>query len=99
MHERVVEQPVFAERLMFMKAAQQAITASRYDKQLSKAVLARSRARQTDPVTLTYRVGDHVFYYWYNPKRGYKHGDRWFGPASVVGIQGTTFGWHIEGPL
>ena len=89
LHERIAEEPQFAERLSLMKAAQRAIVAARYDKQISKAMLARSRGTGADPVTATYRTGDAVYYWRHNAKAGSKHRERWFGPATVVGIQGN----------
>ena len=54
LHERISEEPAFAERLSLMKAAQAGIIAARYSQQLSNTMLAKSRGKATEPLTQTY---------------------------------------------
>ena len=49
LHERVTRDRAFSERIAMMSAAQRSITSLRYDRALSRAVLARSRAHGADP--------------------------------------------------
>ena len=79
-----------------MKAAQKAIVATKYDKAISRSVLARSRAKATDPLAATWHIGDAAFYWRTDGKKGAKNRERWFGPAAVVGVQGNTL-WLFGG--
>ena len=49
LHERVTRDRAFSERIAMMSAAQRSITSLRYDRALSRAVIARSRAHGADP--------------------------------------------------
>ena len=63
LHERVTRERTCSERIAMMSAAQRSITSLRYDRPLSRAVLARLRAHGADPARQLFHVGD-VVYYW-----------------------------------
>ena len=70
-----------------MSAAQRSITSLRYDRALSRAVLARSRAHGADPARQLFQVGDVVYYWRGNGKAKREWAAHWHGPATVIGLQ------------
>ena len=77
----------FSERIAMMSAAQRSITSLRYDRALSRAVLARSRAHGADPARQLFQVGDVVYYWRGNGKAKREWAALWHGPATVIGLQ------------
>ena len=77
----------FSERIAMMSAAQRSITSLRYDRALSKAVLARSRAHGADPARQLFQVGDVVYYWRSNGKAKREWAAHWHGLATVIGLQ------------
>ena len=70
-----------------MSAAQRSITSVRYDRPLSRAVLARSRAHGADPARQLFQIGD-VVYYWRGNRKAKREWDaHWHGPATIIGLQ------------
>ena len=74
----------FPERIAMMSAAQRSITSLRYDRALSRAVLARSRAHSAHPL---FQVGDVVYQWRGNGKAKREWGAHWHGFATVIGLQ------------
>ena len=70
-----------------MSAAQRSITSLRYDRALSRAVLARSRAHSADPARQLFQIGDVVYYWRGNGKAKREWAAHWHGPATVIGLQ------------
>ena len=87
LHERVTRDRAFSERIAMMSAAQRSITSLRYDRALSRAVLARSRAHGADPARQLFQVGDVVYYWRDNGKAKREWAAHWHGPATVIGLQ------------
>ena len=58
LHERVTRDRAFSERIAMMSAKQRSITSLRYDRALSRAVLARSRAHCADPARPLFQIGE-----------------------------------------
>ena len=87
LHERVTRDRAFSERIAMMSAAQRSITSLRYDRALSRAVLARSRAHGADPARQLFQVGDVVYYRSGNGKAKREWAAHWHGLATVVGLQ------------
>ena len=87
LHERVTRDRAFSERIAMMSAAQRSITSLRYDRALSRAVLARSRAHGADPARQLFQVGDVVYYWRGNGKAKCEWAAHWHGPATVIGLQ------------
>ena len=87
LHERVTTDRAFSERIAMMSAAQRSITSLRYDRALSRAVHARSRARGADPARQLFQVGDVVYYWRGNGKAKREWAAHWHGPATVTGLQ------------
>ena len=87
LHERVTRDRAFSERIAMMSAAQRSITSLRYDRALSRAVLARSRAHGADPARQLFQVGDVVYYWRGNGKAKRESAAHWHGPATVIGLQ------------
>ena len=85
-HERVTRDRTLSERIAMMSAAHRSITSLRYDRALSRAVLARSRAHVADPARQLFQVGD-VVYYWSNGKAKREWAAHWHGPAKVIVLQ------------
>ena len=73
--------------LTMMSAAQRSITSLRYDRALSRAVLARSQAQVADPARQLFQVGDVVYYWRGNGKAKREWAAHWHGPATVIGLQ------------
>ena len=84
---RVTKYRAFSERIAMMSAAQRSITSLRYDRALSRAVLAKSRAHFADPARQLFQVGDVVCYWRGNGKAKREWAAHWHGPASVIGLQ------------
>ena len=80
----------FAERLELVSAVQRGATAVRYSRGLSKAFLARSRAKESVPAEHHYSIGDQVFYWRGVGKKKSQWAERWHGVAVVVGIEGQN---------
>ena len=70
-----------------MSAAQRSITSLRYDRALSRAVLARSRAHGADPARQLFQVGDVVYYWRGNGKAKREWAAHRHGLATVIGLQ------------
>ena len=70
-----------------MSAAQRSITSLRYDRALSRAVLARSRAHGADPARQLFQVGDVVYYWRGNGTAKREWAAHWHGPATIIGLQ------------
>ena len=70
-----------------MSVAQRSITSLRYDRALSRAVLARSRAHGADPARQLFQVGDVVYYWRGNGKAKREWAAHWHGSATVIGLQ------------
>ena len=87
LHERVTRDRAFSERITMMSAAQRSISSLRYDRALSRAVLARSRAHGADPARQLCQVGDVVYYWRGNGKAKREWAAHWHGPATVIGLQ------------
>ena len=77
----------FSERIAMMSAAQRSITSMRYDRALSRAVLARSRAHGADPTRQLFQIGDVVYNWRGNGKEKHEWAAHWHGPATVIGLQ------------
>ena len=86
-HERVTRGRTFSERIAMMSAAQRSITSLRYDRALSRAVLARSRAHGADPTRQLFQVGDVVYYWRGNGKAKREWAAHRHGPATIIGLQ------------
>ena len=71
LHERVVSDKPFSERIGMMQMAAQSVANLRHNQTLSRAILARSRAEGAQHIDTTYQMGDQVFYWRGNgrPKR------------------------------
>ena len=87
MHERVTRHRAFSERIAMMSAAWRSITSLRYDRALSRAVLARSRAHGADPARQLFQVGDVVYYWRGNGKAKREWAAHWHGLATIIGLQ------------
>ena len=83
LHERVTRDKTFSERIAMMSVAQRSITSLRYDRALSRAVLARSRAHGADPARQLFQVGDVMYYWRGNGKAKREWAAQWHGPAVV----------------
>ena len=70
-----------------MSAAHRSITSLRYDRALSRAVLARSRAHGADPARQLFQVGDVAYCWRGNGKAKREWAARWHGPATVIFLQ------------
>ena len=97
LHERVARDRAFSERIAMMSAAQRSITSLRYDRALSRAVLARSRAHGADPARQLFQVGDVVYYWRGNGKAKRECAAHWHGPATVIGLQHESL-WLAHRP-
>ena len=91
LHERVTRDRAISERIAMMSATQRSISSLRYDRALSRAVLARSRAHGADPARQLFQVGDVVYYWRGNGKAKREWAAHWHGPATT-----SRCGWHIE---
>ena len=89
LHERVTSEPEFAERISLMSAAQRSVVALRYNRTLSRAILARSRITGATPAQLQFQVGDQVFYY-RSTKVKRQWASVWHGPGVVIGFEGNN---------
>ena len=87
LHERVTRDRAFSQRISMMSAAQRSITSLRYDRALSRAVLARSRSHGADPARQLFQVGDVVYNWRGNGKAKRQWAAHWHGPATVIGLQ------------
>ena len=88
LHQRVKIDRAFSERIAMMSGAQRSITSLRYDRALSRAVLARSRAHGADPARQLFQVGD-VVYYWRGKGKAKRE---WAAhlPVTRVAVVGTS---------
>ena len=74
LHERVTRDRTCSERIAMVSVAQRSITSLRYDRALSRAVLARSRAHGADAARELLQVGDVMHHlewaaHWHAPRR------------------------------
>ena len=98
LHERVTRDRAFSERIAMMSAAQRSITSLRYERALSRAVLARSRAHGADPARQLFQVGDVVYCYCRGNGKAKREWELHIGTAlqrSLV-CNMSRCGWHIE---
>ena len=89
LHERVNADPQFSERVALMSAAQRSVTALRYSRTLSRAILARSRIHGAEPARSQYQIGDQVFYF-RATKVKRQWSTQWHGPASIIGFENNN---------
>ena len=85
---RAATDDAFNDRIQLLSTARSAVISSQYSRQLSKAMLARSRAPTSSPVQQLYSIGDAVFYHRPGIKREWINS--WRGPAVVVGMEGNN---------
>ena len=87
LHEWVTRDRTFSGRIAMMSAAQRSITSLRYDRALSRAVLARPRAHGAVSARQLFQVKDVVYCWSGNGKAKREWAAHWHGPATVVGLQ------------
>ena len=90
LHERLEDDVPFQNRVAMISAAQRAVSSVEFNRALSRAALARSRASGADPVQTVFSIGDQVYYWRKNPARKRAWITRWHGPALVIGFESNN---------
>ena len=94
MASRVDNDPDFARKFSYLRAARSAAPTCQHDQRLVAAIAARPRGDRTQqPVALAAKPGDQIFF-WISPspryrtKRWWVH--RWVGPAVLLGYESDS---------